>query len=78
LAQRFTTLYCYRQSRFVPPTFHRTAAAKPIGAGLREIRRGRDCLGYNLGMCSGLKMDYDVLMVCFDERGVVKSWTEQH
>ena len=29
--------------------------------------KGRRCLEWNLGMCSGLKADYDNLFVCFDK-----------
>jgi hypothetical protein len=28
---------------------------------------GRACLTYSLGMCSGLGVDYDDLLVCFDD-----------
>lgn len=39
---------------------------------------GKSCLKYNLGMCSGLKTDYDSLVVCFKNNMLTKVSTIQH
>ncbi len=37
------------------------------------------CLEYLLGMCSGLGIDYDGLVICFDETNhVTHTYTQQH
>jgi hypothetical protein len=45
----------------------------------RDQKRGVFCAEYNLGMCSGFRIDYDGLVVCFGDDGrLAESWTEQH
>jgi hypothetical protein len=40
---------------------------------------GMFCAEYNLGMCSGFRIDYDALVVCFGGDGrLAQTWTEQH
>ena len=34
-------------------------------------REAQQCVGYFVGMCSGLRLDYDSLYVCFDVAGQV-------
>ena len=34
---------------------------------------GRSCEGYVLGMCSGLRIDYDSLYVCYGKNGTVSA-----
>jgi hypothetical protein len=42
-------------------------------------RRRDTCLSYNLGMWSGLRMDYDTLDIYFDNSGrVARALTVQH
>ncbi len=58
------------------------------GMGIEDVKRllgpspkvnGTQCIDYDLGMCSGLKMDYDSLYVCFDENWkLAASYTVQH
>lgn len=36
------------------------------------------CLQYNLGMCSGFKVDYDSLVICFKNNLFVEAHTVQH
>jgi hypothetical protein len=35
-------------------------------------KNGTKCLKYSLGMCSGFKIDYDSLYVCFDDNDILK------
>jgi hypothetical protein len=37
-----------------------------------EIRKLGNCLIYSLGMCSGLRIDYDSLYICFNNKNKVK------
>lgn len=42
-------------------------------------RNKSNCIGYSLGMCSGIKIDYDYLYICFDnEKAITKTYTQQH
>ncbi|KAB7610513.1 hypothetical protein F9L33_14535 [Amylibacter sp. SFDW26] len=34
---------------------------------------GQPCDAYNLGMCSGFRIDYDALYVCYDQKGTVSA-----
>lgn len=38
----------------------------------------KNCLKYDLGMCSGYKMDYDTLNICFDKNDkFINAYTQQ-
>ena len=32
----------------------------------KRLTQNEDCIGYTLGMCSGIGMDFDSLYICFD------------
>jgi hypothetical protein len=36
------------------------------------------CLSYNLGMCSGFKMDYDSLYICFENQRIDKVYNSPY
>ncbi len=50
-----------------------------LGNDYSQVYKKDDCIEYSLGMCSGFKMDYDGLVICFDKnRKVRKVYTQQH
>lgn len=64
---------------------HLTAGAKReavialLGPEEFTDKDGAGCLHWNLGMCSGLGLDYDSLFVCFDGAGhLIKAGHMQH
>lgn len=40
--------------------------------GVASVQATPSCIQWNLGMCSGLGMDYDFLAVCFDSNDMVE------
>ena len=39
----------------------------------QEALRHPECIDYNVGFCSGLKIDYDYIRVCFDTKDKIQS-----
>lgn len=66
-------------SRYLTPGMQQSAITALLGdAAPRQTSRGK-LIEYDLGMCSGFRMDYDVLVILFgDDDRFIKSWTEQH
>ena len=53
----------------------KSAVVKLLGQPQQTLGRwhkGRRCLEWNLGMCSGIRADYDQLLVCFDKNNVIE------
>lgn len=50
-----------------------------LGTDYRMHKRTKTCMDYDLGMCSGLKLDYDSLALCLDDKDkLIDIFTVQH
>jgi hypothetical protein len=36
-------------------------------------RNKNNCIGYSLGMCSGMQIDYDTFFICFDDKDLINN-----
>ncbi|MCA1909849.1 MAG: hypothetical protein LDL39_15970 [Magnetospirillum sp.] len=67
------------QMRHLKPGTHRPEVIALLGNSESRPPQGRNSLEYSLGMCSGFQMDFDALVIMFDENDrLTRSWTEQH
>lgn len=59
-------------NHLTPQTTRSETVIELLGQSTYNVKiNGLECPGYNLGMCSGLGLDYDSLFVCFDQNGTV-------
>lgn len=67
------------QRRHLHRGMPRGAVSDLLGIGKAISRGGVECLSFEIGMCSGFGIDYDVFIICFDGNSTLtESWTEQH
>lgn len=67
------------QRRHLIPGTPRVNVVALLGPGRPTARGDKKGIDYNLGMCSGFRMDFDSLIVAFDESDrLTNSWTVQH
>lgn len=67
------------QRRHLKPGTHRPEVIALLGNSESRPPPGRNSLEYSLGMCSGFRMDFDALVIVFDENDrLPRTWTEQH
>jgi hypothetical protein len=66
-------------SRHLSPGISRSEILALLGnTATRQTNRGK-LIEYDLGMCSGFRIDYDVLAILLDDNDrLLTSWTEQH
>jgi hypothetical protein len=68
-------MYGDLKDRLLPPGTGRKRVVALLGApdfGSEGVYRGYKCQRWNLGFCSGFKIDLDSLNVCFDKAGKVR------
>ena len=67
-------MYGDLKTRFLRPGASRARVIELIGKpdfGSEGVKDGNKCQRWNLGFCSGFKIDLDSLNVCFDKTGRV-------
>jgi hypothetical protein len=61
-------------NHLLPQTTRREEVIELLGRSTSNVQiNGLECPAYSLGMCSGIRIDYDSLYVCFNEDGTVAS-----
>ena len=68
-------MYGDLKHRVLKPGINRAKVVALIGVpdfGSGGVHKGHQCARWNLGMCSGFKIDFDSLNVCFDKEGIVR------
>lgn len=67
------------QRRHLIPGTPRSEVMTLLGDAKTRHTNNQKFIDYDLGMCSGFRMDFDSLVILFDgDDRVVRSWTEQH
>ncbi len=67
------------QRRYLVPGKSRDEVIALLGPGRPTARADKGGIDYSLGMCSGFRMDFDSLIVAFDESDrLTGSWIVQH
>lgn len=61
-------------NHLLPQTTRREEVIELLGRSTYNVQiNGLECPAYSLGMCSGIRIDYDSLYVCFNKDGTVAS-----
>jgi hypothetical protein len=67
------------ETRYLRRGSDRATIEKLLGPDDSSPAMGNSCREYLIGMCSGFRIDYDGLIVCYDPHGkLTESYTVQH